>query len=118
MIDKDVTAKKHDAAIENANAQKEELRVRTTNLQEKIQHGEWMRALKEHPGFQLIEAGWQKKYPYEAVVKAYTEGGVSKEVDKVIFGRAAIDETYKTISFIEQTAKMASTELEREEQSK
>ena len=114
-MDKDGTARKHEAAVENANAHKEELRVRATNLQEKIQCGEWMRTLKEHPGFQMIEASWQRKYPYESVVDAYTKGGDSKAVDKIIFGRAAIDETYKFINQTELVSKQASAELERQD---
>lgn len=112
---KDGTMIKHEAAIVNINAQKEELRIRVTNLNEKIQHGEWMRSLKEHPGWKLIEASWQRKYPYESVVNAYMNQGTTKEVDKIIFGRAAIDDTYKFINFVEDTAKTASRELERQE---
>jgi len=112
---KDGTQIKHEAAVTNANVQKEELRARTTSLNEKIQHGDWIRTLKEHPGWKLVEASWQRKYPYESVVEAYTKGGNSKEVDKVIFGRAAIDDTYKFINFIQEVARKASEQLARED---
>jgi hypothetical protein len=112
---KDGTRIKHDAAIVNANVQKEELRVKMTSLHDKIQMGEQMKRLRSHSGFQLIEAKWQREYPYTKVVDAYAKGGNSKEVDKIIFGRAAIDDTYKYMQFVEDLAQKASEELSRQE---
>jgi hypothetical protein len=77
--------------------------------------GEQMKRLRSHSGFQLIEAKWQREYPYTKVVDAYAKGGNSKEVDKIIFGRAAIDDTYKYMQFVEDVAQKASEELSRQE---
>lgn len=86
-----------------------------TSLHDKIQAGDYIKKLRDHPGFKLLEAKWQREFPYTAVVDAYAKGGNSKEVDKIIFGRAAIDDTYKYMQFVEDVAQKASQELSRQE---
>ena len=114
----DGTAIKHKASLENAKAQRAELIQAKSSLKDKVQHAEWIKSLKEHPGFQMLEKRWQRDYSYAVVMAAYSKRSEKpEEFDKAIIGRSVVEDLYVFMKFVEDEARRASVQLDMQEKS-
>jgi len=116
---KDGAAIKHQASLKNSKAQMAGFVQQKSDLRDKIKSAEWIRSLKEHPGFQLLEARWQKKYSYDVVMNAYNNRREKPdEFDKAIVGRAVVEDSYVFMKLVEEQARQAQVQLDMQEKEK
>jgi len=115
-LKQDGAAIKHQASRENVAAHEMGFKQVKSDLKDKIQHATWIKSLKEHPGFLLLEKRWQRDYSYKVVMAAYSKRSEKpEEFDKAIIGRSVVEDLYVHMKFIEEEAQRAKVQMEMQE---
>lgn len=70
VIPSDGAKKRFNASKENELARKQQMVAKGKDLRKKIDMGEVIKALKEHPGWKLIEVWYTGKWSYDRIMDA------------------------------------------------